>query len=255
LMHKGEDCWKDCGKSGPCSWCGTGKCCRQGYNGGENGCAVDEGGQDKHVCISASQQTRNEALATAPPSAASATLPPSISFSGGQTFLMHKGEDCWKDCGKSGPCSWCGTGKCCRQGYNGGENGCAVDEGGQDKHVCISASQHASTKAPGTPPPSAAPATVPPQPPPKAKVSFGETAGAVLFADEVDFHLGIDCWSDCGKSGPCKWCGDGKCCRQGYNGGENGCGAAEGGQNKHVCVSASSFVIDCEASANKLTCI
>ena len=85
----------------------------------------------------ASQQTRNEALATAPPSAASATLPPSISFSGGQTFLMHKGEDCWKDCGKSGPCSWCGTGKCCRQGYNGGENGCAVDEGGQDKHVCI----------------------------------------------------------------------------------------------------------------------
>eukprot|EP00808_Paulinella_micropora_P021675 g66092.t1 len=46
------NCWIHCGeKSGPCAWCGLGLCCRAGYNGGENGCAVDQGGKDYHICV------------------------------------------------------------------------------------------------------------------------------------------------------------------------------------------------------------
>eukprot|EP01045_Picozoa_sp_COSAG04_P005038 COSAG04_NODE_228_length_19279_cov_89.380970_5_plen_1262_part_00 len=47
-----QECWSMCDeKSGPCSFCGVGKCCRKGYKGGENGCGADEGMVDHHGCV------------------------------------------------------------------------------------------------------------------------------------------------------------------------------------------------------------
>ena len=51
----------------------------------------------------------------------------------------------------------------------------------------------------------------------------------------------VDCWQNCGRSGPCGWCDKvgfvGKCCRKHFNGGEKGCLPEEGGTG-HVCVAA-----------------
>eukprot|EP00808_Paulinella_micropora_P030337 g9871.t1 len=41
--------------SGPCDWCGNGKCCRLNYNGSENGCSPSEGGVDRHECVANNQ--------------------------------------------------------------------------------------------------------------------------------------------------------------------------------------------------------
>ena len=51
LLNAGQDCWSACGGSGACRWCGTGRCCRKDWNGGENGCFVQEGGEGKHICV------------------------------------------------------------------------------------------------------------------------------------------------------------------------------------------------------------
>jgi len=52
--------------------------------------------------------------------------------------LRNPGHPCLAACGSSGPCNFCGTGKCCEKGNTG--SGC-TGEGGDERHVCI-ASQH-----------------------------------------------------------------------------------------------------------------
>jgi hypothetical protein len=49
----GGNCWPSCyRRSGPCDWCGAGgKCCRQGYGGGEKGCTITEGHISGHKCV------------------------------------------------------------------------------------------------------------------------------------------------------------------------------------------------------------
>ena len=52
VQHIGEDCWASCGaQQGLCSWCGTGYCCRFGWDDHSNGCdgsiGIDGAG---HVC-------------------------------------------------------------------------------------------------------------------------------------------------------------------------------------------------------------
>jgi hypothetical protein len=53
LKNAGEDCWDACDKNqGPCSWCGTGICCRYGWRDTSNGCDGTVGIQGKrHVCV------------------------------------------------------------------------------------------------------------------------------------------------------------------------------------------------------------
>jgi hypothetical protein len=52
LLNGDQLCWEMCGgKSGPCPFCGSGKCCMKGWQGGENGCKNDEGGLDHAVCV------------------------------------------------------------------------------------------------------------------------------------------------------------------------------------------------------------
>merc|ERR1719412_2625539 len=50
---------------------------------------------------------------------------------------------------------------------------------------------------------------------------------------------GKNCWDHCGhRSGMCKWCGTGACCRNGWKGqgGNSGCGKNQGGADYHACV-------------------
>jgi len=52
VSHEGSDCLEGCGyRQGPCSWCGSGMCCRKGWND-TSGCdgtlGIDE---TRHVCV------------------------------------------------------------------------------------------------------------------------------------------------------------------------------------------------------------
>ena len=48
-------------------------------------------------------------------------------------------------------------------------------------------------------------------------------------------HEGEECYSKCnGNQGKCEWCGEGLCCRKGFEGG--GCDGSFGGQSNHQCV-------------------
>lgn len=107
LRNENQDCYFQCHEqSGRCSFCGSGKCCRKGVK--QQGCNGEEGGEANHQCIAQ------------------------------KPVLEHAGENCWEACDyTSGPCDWCGSGKCCRKGYNGGENGCKADEGFDNFHGCV----------------------------------------------------------------------------------------------------------------------
>jgi len=59
LKNAGVNCWNNCGsKSGTCSFCGTGKCCRRGYWGDRGDCGWDEGGSWHHACVARSSGRR-----------------------------------------------------------------------------------------------------------------------------------------------------------------------------------------------------
>jgi pimeloyl-ACP methyl ester carboxylesterase len=74
VLHKGEDCYKACGKTGPCEFCGTGGlCCRhpgfgrrfgvthtQAY--AEKAC-FNKGAKFQHVCVSKSYDDNNASIA------------------------------------------------------------------------------------------------------------------------------------------------------------------------------------------------
>eukprot|EP00397_Hematodinium_sp_SG-2012_P005052 GEMP01005069.1.p1 GENE.GEMP01005069.1~~GEMP01005069.1.p1 ORF type:complete len:547 (-),score=58.01 GEMP01005069.1:2409-4049(-) len=52
LLKENESCWNHChNRSGPCTWCGSGKCCRKGYTLGDGVCLPGEGGDSQHICI------------------------------------------------------------------------------------------------------------------------------------------------------------------------------------------------------------
>ena len=56
-----------------------------------------------------------------------------------KSALLNAGMDCWDRCqSKQGPCSFCGTGMCCRKGWKDTSNGCDGTLGGEGKHVCVS---------------------------------------------------------------------------------------------------------------------
>ena len=79
--------------------------------------------------------------------AAPASVPPASA-----PGLAHAGSECWAECHRrSGPCRWCGTGKCCRGKWNGGEGGCLPTEGGDDKHVCVPGMPRAPPATPHPP--------------------------------------------------------------------------------------------------------
>ena len=51
------------------------------------------------------------------------------------TGLLNAGQNCWGECqSQQGPCAWCGSGSCCRQGWAG--NGCDGLIGDPGQHVC-----------------------------------------------------------------------------------------------------------------------
>ena len=48
-------------------------------------------------------------------------------------------------------------------------------------------------------------------------------------------HVGEECYSKCNENqGKCDWCGEGLCCRKGFQGG--GCDGSFGGPSNHQCV-------------------
>ena len=51
------------------------------------------------------------------------------------TLPVNLGKECWAVCQKSGPCSFCGTGKCCKK--SDADGGCLASEGGRDQHICV----------------------------------------------------------------------------------------------------------------------
>lgn len=108
-IREGEECFnKDHCKAGPCSYCGTGFCCRAGNFAG--GC--DGSGDEKHhVCVPA----------------------PKYRFSLGAENL---GEECWNahKC-RDGKCKVCGRGLCCRKGR--AREGCDGIVGGIGRHECV----------------------------------------------------------------------------------------------------------------------
>ena len=63
--------------------------------------------------------------------------PGRVATARGDTGVTNAGGECWYSCGRaSGPCTFCGAGKCCRKGWP--ENGCLRHEGGPTGHICVS---------------------------------------------------------------------------------------------------------------------
>jgi len=60
-------------------------------------------------------------------------------YSLGKDVLRNTGTACWNECGKQqGPCSFCGTGSCCRKGWHDTSNGCDGSSGIDGRgHVCV----------------------------------------------------------------------------------------------------------------------
>jgi len=98
-------------------------------------------------------------------------------------------------------------------------------------HTYFATIDRASSTVDVVPVPKPAPAKPPPKPEPKAEPAKADKKGLA--------HGGEDCYMNCSQSsGPCPWCGSGKCCRKGFKDGENGCGITEGGETTHQCVAS-----------------
>ena len=55
-----------------------------------------------------------------------------------QGNLQNSGKDCWGPCNGQGPCDYCGTGVCCRKGWDDHSKGCDGSIGGDGYHTCVS---------------------------------------------------------------------------------------------------------------------
>ena len=157
VEHEGEDCWGGCHAiQGPCNWCGTGVCCRLGWEDTSNGCDGSIGVEGMgHVCNSQPMHPRVLVRAAPKPAPLSKsdeqlkTLAADVSKiakflakvdpENAPVGLEHKGEDCWVGCHyQQGPCAWCGTGTCCRKGWADTANGCDGSLGMEGLgHVCV----------------------------------------------------------------------------------------------------------------------
>lgn len=126
VRNFGSNCWnkkvtnngQKC-TDGSCPWCGTGSCCRKGRSGGsgDGRCNGRIGGNGYHACV----------------------MKPSAyaKFSSCRTGLLHNQANCWNRCGKiQGPCTWCGTGSCCKKGHTDKSRGCDGSFGGNGYHAC-----------------------------------------------------------------------------------------------------------------------
>jgi len=157
VEHRGEDCWGQCnGQQGPCSFCGTGVCCRLGWEDHSNGCDGSLGIHGLgHICTSepmhprvplraapkrkplskSDEQLKNLAADVSKIAKFLAKVDPENAPVG----LEHKGEECWVGCHyQQGPCGWCGTGTCCRYGWADTSNGCDGTIGVEGLgHVCV----------------------------------------------------------------------------------------------------------------------
>ena len=62
VLHIGQDCWGGCNaKQGPCSWCGTGRCCRYGWDDTSNGCDGQLGIEGLgHVCVRSPETKKDD---------------------------------------------------------------------------------------------------------------------------------------------------------------------------------------------------
>ena len=59
----------------------------------------------------------------------------SVSFS--SSTLQNENKECWNSaCLRGGPCSFCGTGSCCRKGWKAGV-GCSGVNGCNGYHCCV----------------------------------------------------------------------------------------------------------------------
>merc|ERR1712168_1176417 len=107
VKNENKECWVQCGKkSGSCSFCGGGSCCRQGRADGV-GCSGANGCTGHHCCVEQRGPLQNE------------------------------DKKCWKQCGgKRGSCSYCGGGSCCKQGTTEGA-GCNGFNGCKGHSCCV----------------------------------------------------------------------------------------------------------------------
>jgi len=63
--NQGKNCWKPCGKqSGPCSWCGSGSCCRKGVFNKQCDAALDMSKNFQHTCVEAAGNFNIDGTAT-----------------------------------------------------------------------------------------------------------------------------------------------------------------------------------------------
>ena len=60
---------------------------------------------------------------------------PSPAYFAYSTLPKNLGKECLAACPESGPCSFCGAGKCCQKGDLSGR--CLAEEGGADRHICV----------------------------------------------------------------------------------------------------------------------
>merc|ERR1712212_515305 len=57
LLNEGKECWSNCyGITGRCNWCGSGSCCRIGFEG--DGCSASTGCPNNHCCTQSSDMKR-----------------------------------------------------------------------------------------------------------------------------------------------------------------------------------------------------
>eukprot|EP00929_Paragymnodinium_shiwhaense_P021731 TRINITY_DN1409_c0_g1_i4.p1 TRINITY_DN1409_c0_g1~~TRINITY_DN1409_c0_g1_i4.p1 ORF type:complete len:1269 (-),score=397.31 TRINITY_DN1409_c0_g1_i4:270-4076(-) len=153
----GEDCYEPChGKAGICAWCGSGACCREGFEEDPVEC-YGAGGKEHHECIDWRiakqraelkeenkvtdikemrdvQKAKDEAKQIAEEQQKNTAQRAAYQWTHNP---QHLGEDCWSSCHeKAGFCEWCGSGACCRHGYSKQVEEC-YNTGGETFHECI----------------------------------------------------------------------------------------------------------------------
>jgi len=213
VKHSGRGCWRGCKrKQGPCTWCGTGSCCRYGWHDKSNGCDGTFGiPRSGHVCVSTAACSSFASSKACPDSrciwSSGACQAP------GALSVKNYGKGCWRGCTrKQGPCNWCGTGgSCCRFGWRDKRNGCDGTLGiPRMGHVCTanpsmnqipttttSTTTTTTSTTPSTttstapsptptPTPTPTPAPVPTNPTPASTPHPGGFCGSRLYSDLPD---------------------------------------------------------------------
>jgi hypothetical protein len=246
LVNGGKPCWSNCGdRSGTCSFCGTGKCCRKGFKPSGN-CKDDEGGDENHVCVPTIEKRKKA----------------DEIFDSNVVNAKNENKNCWSECGeKAGSCSFCGTGKCCMQHFEPAGD-CLPTEGGITSHVCVpkvekrrksddtfgiknfEALDHLGLKCDdqcGITPSTAIAMGKLFDTQFHVGYTNGNCNGKPWFYEHPGFeNEGKECRKKCGSlfkfgAGPCpRFCGTGHCCRKGDK--KGGCTGTNGGKKAYECI-------------------